>query len=320
MVAVVGTAQADGFLDGSDSAQAPRFGLTLRDARRRTEVRTDAQPMSQRSDPGLATRQTRRPTSEHASAVTDVKSTSKTRLAPPPTENKAAQANAVNAIEHKLGSDGVFSRLSHDDVAAIAGQLSQLNGPDAGKVIDKPQQDGQLDQFAAKVTFPGSLLSSAGLSQDEQRSFLNNMACKLDGAHLVTLQHAYAQSGDAHSQDVAYAVASHASPEAKVQFVHDAAVNGAAQKPDYQGQFGRLTAVYANPDSKAAATVLASTRGGCTAEAFNSLTSQQRQADRRRRRQEHHLQRRGRAGSDPGLGEGQGLRRPDGRHRQPRRA
>jgi hypothetical protein len=38
-IAAVGTARADGSADGNDPVRASRFGLTLQDARRRTQVR-----------------------------------------------------------------------------------------------------------------------------------------------------------------------------------------------------------------------------------------------------------------------------------------
>lgn len=198
---------------------------------------------------------------------------------PPPPENKAAQADATSAIEQKLQGSGLFHTISHGDIQTAADRLSQLKGPDACKVIDKLDQDGKLDTFTAKAVDKGGVFSSPGLSKDDQRNLLTGLAGSCGGDQLAKVQHSYAKAGDEHSQEAADAVATHASPQAKAEFVQAAAKRATATPQMHSSVFPPVnTTTFANADAHAAATVLSSTRGAYAAEGFNSLSGDQRQA------------------------------------------
>lgn len=183
----------------------------------------------------------------------------------------AAQPDAARTLEEWLAGG------SHDDVQAVVSRLGSVGGADASALVDGLPRDGKLDRFAARMSGSGGWVSKGGLSPDEQRGFLADVSGKLDGAHLAALQRAFAKAGDDHSDDVANAVAAHASPQTRAGFVQSMAA-GASDRANYHAHWGSMEVRHSNTDAEAAATVLSSLRGGDAQQGFAALSADQRQA------------------------------------------
>ena len=190
---------------------------------------------------------------------------------PPPVEHPALQAATVARIERDLDDSGWFGRVSADEVRDTTAAIAALPAADAIRVIDRLAADGKLDKFAAKSVESGWF--AAGLSTADTRSFLGELAGKLDAPRLAALSAAYGKAGAEPQQLLAEAVARGASPDTKLAFV--AATAGATTDG---GKPGVLGGSYVDGDARAAATVIGSLRGDYAARAFTALTADQQAA------------------------------------------
>ena len=173
------------------------------------------------------------------------------------------QSAALGVINDKLQT-GWFNPVTHADIKTVTDTLSKLNGPDAHAVIADLKAHGKLDQIAAE-TVDGSVAGLGGLSTTERAAFFSNMAGKLDGADLATLARAFGTSDSNHGapyvEELGKAVATHASPDAKVQFINQLKGATADQSARVTNSLGSSTSVEGDADAVAIGEVLGSLRG-----------------------------------------------------------
>lgn len=153
-----------------------------------------------------------------------------------------------------------LTRDPNGNARATADRLQSLEGTDANQAIEQLQRRGQLDQLAANMVKPGVWCSEGGLRADEQQRFLRNMAGKLNGANLASVQRFFAAAGGDHAKKVADAVADHASSQTRADFVQGIAASASETPCASPSGAGPWTARYYSSDAQAAATVLSSLR------------------------------------------------------------
>lgn len=193
---------------------------------------------------------------------------------PPPVENRAAQDRAISTIETKLDDSGIFNSVSRDEAKESVQALTDLAPIDAARVIDRLSESGKLEKLAKEsVENQGGWFGPDGLSRDEQSTFFDTMAQRLDGPHLATLSTAYKAAGSEHQQRMADAVSRQSTPTAALEFVR-----ALAPATTDGGQPSVMGGSYADSDARAVATVTASLRGDYAAQAFAALTPEQRTA------------------------------------------
>lgn len=192
----------------------------------------------------------------------------------PPVEDRAAQDAAIARIERDLDDSGIFNTVSRDEARDAVAALTGLSGIDAGRVIDRLEESGKLDQFVREsVEGQGSWLGDGGMSRDEQGQFFDATAQRLDGAHLATLTRAYEGVGSSHGQALADSVARFSSPETALGFVRATAPHTTdGGRPNVMG------GSFVDGDARNVATVVANLRGDYAAQAFAALDPAQRAA------------------------------------------
>ncbi|MDZ7588023.1 MAG: hypothetical protein U5J78_02245, partial [Parasphingorhabdus sp.] len=127
---------------------------------------------------------------------------------------------------------------------------------------------------------PGGWFGNGGISSSERKTFFADMAKKLDGASLAQLSNAYSATdskgidGLNRTKELAEAIATHSSPQTKIDFVKAQAANTTDQRTvsDY-GMVSR--SIDADPQAAALATVIGSMRGDQAAAAFKALSPEQ---------------------------------------------
>ncbi|WP_419814400.1 hypothetical protein [Glacieibacterium sp.] len=191
------------------------------------------------------------------------------------------QQSAYNDIRAKLDASGMFNTVTHDEVNDVAARLKGLSSTDADAVIDEMAANGQLDRLAEE-TVDGSWFGNGGLSGSERTDLFNTLATKLDGTSLASVSNAFAGATTGEDDfnvvtDLASAVATHATSQAKVDYV-----GALASETDGKGLQGAgLGGGWErNVDSEAGAigTVLGSMRGYYAEQAFGKLTTDQTRA------------------------------------------
>lgn len=188
------------------------------------------------------------------------------------------QQGAYDAISSRL-SDGFFSGVDEGDLNAIRSSLAGLGAADADAVIDAMGETGLLDKFAQEANqaeFMG--MGQDGFSVDERRDLFTNLAGKLDGDSLARFSDAVsgAYGGNAGFDlvsEFAGAVASHASPAAKADYI--AALSDSTKSDGITSTpFGGPTSSReVDAEAGAIGTVLGSMNGYYAQRAFQTLAA-----------------------------------------------
>lgn len=188
------------------------------------------------------------------------------------------QQGAIDTVNRHLEA-AWNNPVTHGDVNAIAATLGGLNAADARVVIDALRASGKLDQFAREAV-DGSILGLGGFSNSERRTFFADMAKTLDGASLATLSRSFAATdgrtgGRAQVTELADAVATHASPAAKLAYVNGLKGAVANQPTVGEAGFGGSTLRTGDPEAAALGQVIGSMRGANAEAALKALTPAQ---------------------------------------------
>ncbi len=188
---------------------------------------------------------------------------------------------ATRTIDQKLDTTGWFNTVTHDEVRAAADTLGDrtLSAADTRKTIDSLAASGNLDKFAREAV-DGSILGLGGLSVTERRQFFASMAGKLDGASLAKLSDAFARTdgnsgGREYVEELGKAIAAHASPSAKLEYVQAQAAK-TTDKPSYFTSYiGGSMSHAGDAEAAAVADVIGSMRGPQARAAFDALKPDQ---------------------------------------------
>jgi hypothetical protein len=190
------------------------------------------------------------------------------------------QQAAVDYINGKLDSSGMFNTVSHGEMNDIRSKLQGLSATDADAVIDELQRQGQLDKLAGEAV-DGDWFGNGGYSADERRDLFTDLAKKLDGQSLAAVSDAFAKTddgADGHSRvgELADAVATHASSYDKVQYV-EAMKGQVTDRPSWTESHVFSTSSHeADAEAAAVGKVLTSLKGSAyAADAFEALDPEQ---------------------------------------------
>lgn len=127
-------------------------------------------------------------------------------------------ADAVSKLIDSSGVGWADRNEVQDGASRIAGLAPQV----ADSVVDELAGRGQLDRLAAEVMDKSWV--GPGLTADQRADFMKAMAERLDGASLASLSEAFARTdpgtgGFEPVTELAHAVARHASPQARLEYV-----------------------------------------------------------------------------------------------------
>lgn len=203
---------------------------------------------------------------------------------PPPPPGPPPSKGAIDTV-HKSLESGFLNPITNGDVKTAVGALTGLDAANTKAAISALAQDGTLDKLAAEIN-DGKSFGLGGLSADEKRSFFAEMAKDLGGAELKSLSDAFAKAGgDYHGkadvQDLGKAIATHATAQAKLDYVKAQAGSTLDHAADTTSPFNLMgsTRVTSHGDAEAAAVgeVLASLKGNpaVAEQAFKALSPEQ---------------------------------------------
>ncbi|HWT51620.1 MAG TPA: hypothetical protein VN113_05510, partial [Caulobacter sp.] len=217
----------------------------------------------------------------------DATSSTTVRQAPPPPPPPPSLEPAKDAVKtvHKAMASGFFNPITNGDVKNAVSALKGLDATNAKAAISELAKDGGLDKLASEIN-DGKSFGLGGLSADEKRDFFTEMAKDLGGTELKSLSDAFAKAGgDYHGkadvEALGKAIATHATPDAKLDYVKAQAGSTLDHVADTTSPFtlGGSIRVTSHGDAEAAAVgqVLASLKGNPTVaeQAFKALSPDQ---------------------------------------------
>lgn len=188
---------------------------------------------------------------------------------------------ATDRIHAKLET-GWFNPVTHDEVNDIAKTLKGLSAADATAVINNLSASGDLNKLAGEAV-DGSWFGNGGFTASERKAFFADMAGKLDGATLSKLSNAFIGTdakgldGVERGNELASAIATHASTTTKIDFVREQAKLATDQTSvSSAGIVSTIKEV--DPQASAIATVIGSMKGQAAADAFAALSPKEQRA------------------------------------------
>lgn len=189
------------------------------------------------------------------------------------------QQSAYDDIHSKLDTSGWFNPVSHGEVNDIASRLNGLSAADADAVIDQMQRTGELDRFASEAV-DGSWFGNGGYSDSERQSLFADLAGKLDGSSLAAVHNAFANATDGEDEytkvgELADAIATHASPQAKLDYVRSIAGNSADGQGLSGAYVGGSWSREVDGEAQAVGKVIGSLQGAYAEQALSSLSREQ---------------------------------------------
>lgn len=161
---------------------------------------------------------------------------------------------AASRIHDLVRDDGFLGTSRNEHLHQVNDILKQFQPADVAKIVGK-LSDADLKEWASDAN-SGGIFGAQGLSSGERQDLFNSLAGQLDGAQLGRLSNAF--SGRSEALQLAEAVATRASPDAKLAYVQ--AMSGKTTDGDFGSSTGwmssTLTAV--DKDASAVSTVLSS--------------------------------------------------------------
>ncbi len=190
--------------------------------------------------------------------------------------------DARNDINTHLNGTGWFGHVDSSDIAKVTKDLEGLSAADANTLIAEMAKSGKLDSLTSHAN-DNSWIGSSAISANDQGRFFADMAGKLDGANLGRLAASLHKldPNNAHGfnqvNDLAAAVATHAGPQAKVDFIAALAPGTTTGSGRTDTYFGGSTTHWANGDAAAVGKVLSSLKGDWASMGFAKLNDKQLQ-------------------------------------------
>ena len=161
---------------------------------------------------------------------------------------------AASRIHNLVQDDGFLGTSRNDHLHQINDLLKQFPAADVAKIIGK-LSDADLKEWASDAN-SGGIFGAQGLSSGEKQDLFNGLAGQLDGAQLGRLAGAF--SGRSEALQLADAVASHASPDAKLGYIQAMAGKTTDHDVDISTGWGSSTLVAVDKDASAVSSVLSS--------------------------------------------------------------
>ena len=187
----------------------------------------------------------------------------------------------VDLAGRKLDSNGIFEWVTSGEVVDVNNALIALqneHGNDAADAaLDELADAGLLDTFVEEMYGAGT---GGSVSADGRATIFSNIAKIADGetqAKFANSLESTTNGADGYSrlEDFAESLATHASPQDKVEFIETLADESTkGRSSDYSGSFFS-TSIEGDPQAMAIATVLGSTQGVFAQEALNALSPDQ---------------------------------------------
>lgn len=181
--------------------------------------------------------------------------------------------DAAATIDSKMDT-GFLNPVTNGEIKNVVQEITDLPAQQADELVDQLASDGTLDRVANEI-MDGSILGLGGLSKDERQAFFADMAGKLDGDSLGRLSDSFAQTDEDSGgfdpvTEIGSAVATHASPQTKVDYI--ASIQSGIETGN-RSDFGIGYSSSSSTDAEAVAAgeVLGSLRGTYAEDAFNTL-------------------------------------------------
>ncbi len=191
---------------------------------------------------------------------------------------------ATAFINKQLDTSGWFNTVTHGETKAATDKLQSLPAAQADAVVDNLARSGRLDRLASEVLDGNIVPGLGGLSASDRQAFFADMAKKLDGESLAALHNSFTKAagnggldGLERGQELASAIAAHASPQAKLDFIR-AMAPSTTDQTSVRGGSNPSTSIAADPQAAAVGTVLGSMRGASAQLGFAALTPEQTRA------------------------------------------
>ena len=185
--------------------------------------------------------------------------------------------DAVETISNKLDDSGWFDDVTHEELNEISEVLENLSPADTNEVISRLSDD-QLAKFSGEMN-SNAPFGLGGLNGNEKNTLFTNLARDLDGEQLARLAVNFTDRGDI--ERLGTAIAEHASPTAKVDFIEQLANPSAEYLTDDATHrpftLGASITEHGDPHALAVGEVLASLSNnqGALREAYNHLSDSQ---------------------------------------------
>ncbi|MFK8014308.1 MAG: hypothetical protein AB8G17_02550 [Gammaproteobacteria bacterium] len=181
-------------------------------------------------------------------------------------QNADSVDDATAAIETSLSS-GFLNPITNSDIRDVQATLTSLEPRDATAAFEN-LSDSAVDTLVSEINDwrPGNL---GGLSDTQKQDFFNDMARVLDGAQLTRLSEAFGGEQPGTNADVGalgQAIADHATPNTKADFVESLAERGLiAPGSQPEAGFGSTTTRESSVYTDSALAVLGSLSGEASA-------------------------------------------------------
>jgi hypothetical protein len=180
---------------------------------------------------------------------------------------------AAQKIHSLVHDDGTFGTSRNEHMHEIQKLLGGFSGSDVNKIVGKLSAE-DLKGWASDIN-SGGIWGRQGLSGDEKRGLMNEMAKELDGAQLGRLSGAFNNRGDVLA--LGNAVSQFSSADTKVAYVKALAPSAADRESKFESHFGSSTVLSGDKEAYAIGQVLTSLKGNGAAfnEAMGSLNPTQ---------------------------------------------
>ena len=180
---------------------------------------------------------------------------------------------AAQKIQSLVHDDGFLGTSRNDHVHEIQKVLGGFSPADVNKIVGKLGSE-DLKGWAGDINH-GGVFGAQGLSGDEKRSLMNEMAKDLDGTQLARLSGAFNNRNDVVT--LGDAVAGFSNADTKVAYVKALAPNANDRETQVDTSFGSSTMLSGDKEAYAIGQVLTSLKGNRTAfnDAIGALDNKQ---------------------------------------------
>ena len=178
------------------------------------------------------------------------------RQTPTPPASNPGQAvdQAARDIHDRLHDQGFLGTSRNDHLHEIQHTLDRLPAGERNQVIAK-LSDADLKSWSGNINASG-ILGAEGLSHDEKRSLMKDLAGNLDGQQLARVSNAFGNRDDVVA--LGDAVARFGSADAKVDYVKALAPRATDRETQTDTGFGSATTLYGDKEAAAIGNVLTS--------------------------------------------------------------
>jgi len=205
--------------------------------------------------------------------MTTLDATSASRPSPVPAPTPASRTgparttpvdDAAQKIHSLLADQGLFGTSRNEHLHQVQEVLDGFSAADKSRIVAKLSEE-DLAAWAGNVNANG-IFGAGGLSHDEKRGLMTDMASNLDGQQLARLSNAFGNRDDVVA--LGDAVSGFAAPQAKVDYIQALAARATDREHQVDTGFGSSTVLSGDKEAAAIGKVLTSLKDNPSA--FNA--------------------------------------------------